>query len=126
MHQLTRFGADETDACAGQVGELRAGSALERFLIALARLGFAPIEHQGGFAYFADAGLGRIADIEHAADGGIDLLELGNLPELGPRLLRYDDRVLQRRTRRQFDAEIAVAEIGERNESRRNEGHDRQ
>ena len=87
----------------------------------------APIQHQRGLARFADTGLARVADVQHAADHREHLFQLRQrfqttcAPVLGHRQC-----VLDARTRRQFDAEVAAAEVGERDEGRRDQRHQRQ
>ncbi|WP_254657792.1 hypothetical protein, partial [Xanthomonas graminis] len=59
----------------------RARLTFEHALVALAVVGHAPVQHQGGLARLAHAGGVRIAEIEHAADRGVDLLEFGDVLE---------------------------------------------
>jgi hypothetical protein len=126
LQQFARLGADVADPRAGQVGQARADVALEFLLRAGPVVGHAPVEHQGRLARFADAGLGRVADVDRAADRGVHMLEFGDAGQLGARQFGQRDRVLQPRAGRQLQAEVAAAQVGDRDEGGRDEGHDRQ
>src|SRR3546814_9448875 len=72
----------------GQFGEPGAGHALERLLVALAVLRLAPVQDQGRLARLADARLGGVADVEHTADGRVDLFEFRDAGQQRARALR--------------------------------------
>src|SRR3546814_16918978 len=85
-------------------------------------LRLAPVQDQGRLARLADARLGGVADVEHTADGRVDLFEFRDAGQQRARALRDRGGFLQRRARRQLQAEVAAAQVRGRDEGGREIG----